>query len=102
MTHSGHHSDFGSAGAAANWNLRQLLHEATLMANGSPDAITLPSELLALIDANKAALDPVSKMPEAPNSGRKAIIYLTCYSPRKGACWIIAGKSNNRHRWLRA
>ena len=40
------------------------------------------------------------------NCGRPAIsnisLYLTCYSPRKGACWIIAGKSNNRHRWLRA
>jgi len=29
-------------------------------------------------------------------------IDLTCYSPSKGACWTIAGKSNNRHRWLRA
>ena len=28
------------------------------MANGSPDAITLLSELLALIDANKAAPAP--------------------------------------------
>jgi hypothetical protein len=29
-------------------------------------------------------------------------IYLTRQSHRKGATWTIAGKSNNRHRWLRA
>jgi hypothetical protein len=30
------------------------------------------------------------------------LFYWTRYSPRKGARWTIAGKSNNRHRWLRA
>jgi hypothetical protein len=31
----------------------QLLHEAALMANGHPNATTLPVQLLAFIDANK-------------------------------------------------
>jgi hypothetical protein len=32
----------------------RLLHDASLMANGTPDAITLPAQLLAFIDANKS------------------------------------------------
>ena len=31
----------------------QLLHDATFMGNGTPNAITLPRELLEFIDSNK-------------------------------------------------